>query len=115
MAAEHAPTGPRPAFPGPRPERYAARDPANENLHRWLRQESPEEVLEPELAIIDPHHHLWDLRGAEYIYGPRGQVVYGLEDCLEDLCDGHKVVGTIFVQVRPWTRNGVQCAVHSAG
>ena len=21
-----------------------------------------EEILEPELPIIDPHHHLWDLR-----------------------------------------------------
>ena len=21
-----------------------------------------EEIIEPELPIIDPHHHLWDLR-----------------------------------------------------
>ena len=35
---------------------------ANENLLQWLAQETPEEVLEPELLIVDPHHHLWDLR-----------------------------------------------------
>ena len=23
----------------------------------------PEAILEPELPIVDPHHHLWDRRG----------------------------------------------------
>ena len=23
---------------------------------------APEPILEPDLPIIDPHHHLWDLR-----------------------------------------------------
>ena len=31
-------------------------------LEEWLAQEEPEEVLDPELPIVDPHHHLWDLR-----------------------------------------------------
>ena len=26
-----------------------------------------EEVLEPELAIVDPHHHLWRLPDSEYL------------------------------------------------
>jgi predicted TIM-barrel fold metal-dependent hydrolase len=96
MAATGSKPGP---FPGHRAQRYANRAPTNEVLYSWLRQEHAEPILEPELAIIDPHHHLWDLRGQEYIYGPRGQVVYGLEECLEDLCDGHRVVATVFVQV----------------
>ena len=28
----------------------------------WLEQIS-EEILEPDLPIIDPHHHLWDMKG----------------------------------------------------
>ena len=31
-------------------------------LEEWLAQEEPEDVLDPELPIVDPHHHLWDLR-----------------------------------------------------
>ena len=58
-----------------------------------------EEVIEPELPIIDPHHHLWDLRGKDYGYGPKGQVVYQLDECLEDMRDGHNVVKTVFLQV----------------
>jgi len=47
------------------------------------------------------HHHFWDLRGKGYDdanVGPRGQVVYGLEGCLEDMCDGHNVTHTVFLQ-----------------
>ena len=57
-------TGPKPTFPGPRPERYCAgrHGGANADLLGWLEKEAVEEVVEPELAIIDPHHHLWDLR-----------------------------------------------------
>ena len=31
--------------------------PENEPLTQWLAREVPETVLEPELPIIDPHHH----------------------------------------------------------
>ena len=34
----------------------------NADIENWIAQETPEEVLEPDLPIIDPHHHLWDLR-----------------------------------------------------
>ena len=30
---------------------------SNEDLDRWLSQEAPEDVLEPDLPIVDPHHH----------------------------------------------------------
>ena len=93
-------TGARPPALGPdRADRYAARYPENEVLLEWLRKEVPEEVIEPELPIIDPHHHLWDLRGKDYGYGPKGQVVYQLDECLEDMRDGHNVVQTVFLQV----------------
>ena len=36
---------------------------ANHKIDTWLAQEAPEPVIEPDLPIIDPHHHLWDIRG----------------------------------------------------
>ena len=30
----------------------------NQTIEDWQQQEIPETVLEPELEIIDPHHHL---------------------------------------------------------
>ena len=80
-----------------RKERFAPTFPENEVLLSWLRKEAPEEILEPEIPIIDTHHHLWDLRGRSYGFGPRGQIVYGLQECLEDMCDGHNVVKTVFI------------------
>jgi L-fuconolactonase len=26
-----------------------------------------EEILEPDLSIVDPHHHLWDHPGSRYL------------------------------------------------
>ncbi len=51
-----------------------------------------EEVLEPELAICDPHHHLWALRegGVE----PR----YLLAELAADLALGHNIVSTVFIE-----------------
>jgi predicted TIM-barrel fold metal-dependent hydrolase len=55
----------------------------------WLRQWN-EEILEPELPIVDPHHHLWDRAGWRYL----------LHELLEDLNSGHKIVATVFLQCR---------------
>jgi predicted TIM-barrel fold metal-dependent hydrolase len=48
-----------------------------------------EVVIEPELPIVDPHHHLWHDR-------PAGR--YLLEELLADLTSGHNVVATVFMQ-----------------
>jgi predicted TIM-barrel fold metal-dependent hydrolase len=47
-----------------------------------------EEVLDPGLPIIDPHHHLWDNPGERYL----------LPDLLADTATGHDIRATIFVQ-----------------
>src|SRR5438270_11436207 len=52
-------------------------------LARWH-----EEVLEPDLPIVDPHHHLWDGPGRRYL----------LDELLADLRSGHTFVATVFVQ-----------------
>jgi L-fuconolactonase len=89
-------------------------------LHRWLAL-TPELALEPELAICDPHHHLWDARAGEggahivhdrpggpvdpaaVSYGepnPAGcQQRYLLDDVVADIRgSGHNVTHTCFVE-----------------
>ena len=53
----------------------------------WLAQVR-EEVLEPQLPICDPHHHLWDY--------PQGR--YLLDELLADVGSGHHVVSTVFME-----------------
>jgi L-fuconolactonase len=59
----------------------------------WLARRV-ETVLEPELPIIDPHHHLWE----------RPDWNYMLDDLLADTNSGHNIVGTVFVQCRSMHR-----------
>ncbi len=51
----------------------------------WLALRS-EEAIEPELPIVDPHHHLWD-----------GDQPYRLAQLRGDTGAGHNVVATVFV------------------
>jgi L-fuconolactonase len=53
----------------------------------WLAQRV-EDILEPELPIIDPHHHLWNHAGNPYL----------LDELLADTGTGHNIVATVFVQ-----------------
>ena len=47
-----------------------------------------EDVLEPDLPIVDAHHHLWE----------RASGVYLLDQLEADLGAGHNVVSTVFIQ-----------------
>ena len=47
-----------------------------------------EPALEPDLPIVDPHHHLWDRPNNRYL----------LPDLLADCNEGHNVIGTVFVE-----------------
>jgi L-fuconolactonase len=53
----------------------------------WLAQHV-EAALEPDLPIVDAHHHLWDLPGKRYL----------AEDFTDDLTCGHNVKATVFVE-----------------
>ena len=69
----------------------------NADIENWIAKETPEEVLEPDLPIIDPHHHLWDLRNRNGM-GFR-QEVYLCEEISGDItASGHNVVQTVFAQ-----------------
>src|SRR5712691_5511704 len=52
----------------------------------WLATAPPEPILDPDLPIVDPHHHLW----------LRGDHRYLLDELLADLNTGHNVVATVF-------------------
>ena len=56
-----------------------------------------EAILEPELPIIDPHHHFWDTPH-------RG--LYLLPELLSDIGGGHNVVSTVFLECRAMYRKG---------
>jgi predicted TIM-barrel fold metal-dependent hydrolase len=47
-----------------------------------------EDILEPDLPICDPHHHLWDYPTNRYL----------LPELLADLEGGHRIESTVFVE-----------------
>jgi predicted TIM-barrel fold metal-dependent hydrolase len=56
--------------------------------HEWLAQVN-EPSLEPDLPIIDPHHHLWPTGGA---------LPYGIQELHADADSGHNIVQTVFME-----------------
>lgn len=70
-------TSNNPAFP----------EPGSDN---WLAQVS-EDIIDPDLPIIDPHHHLWMKRfGRDYL----------LPELWADTGSGHNIVKTVFMECR---------------
>jgi predicted TIM-barrel fold metal-dependent hydrolase len=70
--------------------------PENSDIERFISSEEPEAVLEPDLPIIDPHHHLWDNRVATSIFE---QTVYLCEEIMADINkSGHNITQTVFAQ-----------------
>ena len=67
-----------------------------------------EVILEPDLPIVDPHHHLWDRRapGAPPIPlpdHPFSRIIadnprYLLDEILKDLQSGHNIRATVFLE-----------------
>jgi L-fuconolactonase len=53
----------------------------------WLNR-LHEDVLEPDLPIVDAHHHLWERASGRYL----------LNDLRADLGSGHSVRATVFIQ-----------------
>jgi L-fuconolactonase len=59
----------------------------------WLAKRT-EEILEPGLPIVDPHHHLWDAPRYRYMF----------PELLADLGSGHNIVATMYEQAREMYR-----------
>lgn len=66
-----------------------------------------ESIIEPDLPIIDPHHHLWDLRpvmGAfpeprhDFLEALVGAPYYTFDALQADTQSGHNVIATVFME-----------------
>jgi predicted TIM-barrel fold metal-dependent hydrolase len=62
----------------------------------WLARTPAEAILDPDLPIIDTHHHLWHRQDHRYL----------LPEFLADLRTGHNVVATVFLQCHAMYRAG---------
>jgi L-fuconolactonase len=78
FAQTAAPANPGAAVSPPAP-RYP--DPA------WLALRQ-EEIIEPGLEIVDPHHHLWDRPGHRFL----------IDQLLADTGSGHNITQTVFIE-----------------
>ncbi len=83
-----------------------------------------EAILEPELPIIDPHHHLWDLRplmGAfpeprhPFIEALTCGAYYTFDALHADVTSGHNIVGTVFMECGAFYRAGASDALKVVG
>ena len=83
-----------------------------------------EEILEPDLAIIDPHHHLWDLRPRmaafteplhPFLAAVARTPYYTFDQLLADTQAGHRIIGTIFMECGAFYRAGAPDDLKSVG
>ena len=60
----------------------------------WLALHEREDILEPLLPIVDPHHHLWERRSHRYL----------LPELLADTGSGHNITHTVFIEAMAFYR-----------
>lgn len=89
-----------------------------------MSEHAAEAILEPDLPIIDPHHHLWDLRPligafAEPLHPFLAALVpsayYTFDALLADATSGHNVIGTVFMECGAFYRSGASDAMKPVG
>jgi predicted TIM-barrel fold metal-dependent hydrolase len=61
----------------------------------WLATRPPEPILDPDLPIIDTHHHLWERGGHRYL----------LHEFLADAGTGHNLVASVFEECEAMYRS----------
>ena len=86
----------------PTPTQYGRIHPPDE---AWLAKAPPEPILEPELPIVDTHHHLWQRPDHRYL----------LDELLSDLRTGHHVVATVFLECHSMYRAGGPAELRPVG
>ena len=64
-------------------------------LNAWTKQRQ-EPALEPDLPIVDPHHHQWDDERGPYL----------IRELAEDVGTGHNIVATVFIECGAMYRAG---------
>lgn len=71
---------------------------------QWLSQHK-EEILEPDLPIIDAHHHMWVRAGNRYY----------LEDFLAEAQTGHNIKASVFVECGSFYRKNASALMAPVG
>ncbi len=56
-------------------------------LNTWTKKRE-EAALEPDLPILDPHHHVWDVERGRYL----------IHELVEDVITGHNIIATVFIE-----------------
>ncbi len=73
-------------------------------LNAWTKQ-GHEAALEPDLPILDPHHHVWDDERGRYL----------IHELAEDVDTGHNIVATVFIEAGSMYRAGGPVALRPVG
>jgi predicted TIM-barrel fold metal-dependent hydrolase len=81
---------------------------SNAELDRWYADAMEADVLEPELPIVDAHHHLFGTA--------QDRLFYRSSDLHRDLDGGHRVIGTVYCEAyrSGWHSEGPE-ALRSVG
>ncbi|MEM0990832.1 MAG: amidohydrolase family protein [Pseudomonadota bacterium] len=75
------------------------------NLDRAAIDAAAEPALEPDLPIVDPHHHLWDYPSHRYL----------LPELLADTSTGHRIEATVFIECAVFYRQGAAPGMEVVG
>jgi L-fuconolactonase len=79
-------------------------------IGREWRDQLIEAALEPDLPIIDAHHHMWEVASIQ------GLEPYGIEALLADTTGtGHKIIATVYVDAHSGYRNTGPDALRPVG
>jgi L-fuconolactonase len=70
----------------------------------WLNS-LQETILDPEIEIIDPHHHLWLRGGYQYL----------IPELAQDMASGHNIVSTVYAECHSMYRPGGPVEEQSLG
>lgn len=81
------------------------------------------DIIDPDRPIIDPHHHLWDIRRTlasvppqhDFLKAVALSPVYLLPELLADFGSGHNVVASVFVECGAYYRAGAPEALRPVG
>lgn len=83
-----------------------------------------EAIIEPDLPIIDPHHHLWDLRPLlpvfpephhPFIAAVARSPYYTFNELHADATSGHNIIATVFMECGAFYRAGADDDVRVLG
>ena len=78
-------------------------------FYSWLDQ-TVEDAIEPELEIVDPHHHAWDMRelNGYNLFGLFKQQYYMTDELIEDFVfGGHRITHSVYIEAHSFVSKDV--------